>query len=152
MEKYLFGMIGALLLVIAGLGFYSVTRHPQQTANLAPAAVGAVSEAVQDVTGSTEDTNSITETATISETTQTQTSGMYTMAQIQAHDSASSCYTTIRGGVYDLTQWINQHPGGRQAILSLCGKDGTSAFIDQHGGQTRPENELVSLKIGILTK
>ncbi len=81
-----------------------------------------------------------------------QTPGTYTLAQVAKHNSASSCYTAINGGVYDLTKWINMHPGGQAAILSLCGMDGTQAFEDQHGGQRRPENELASLKIGTLLK
>jgi cytochrome b involved in lipid metabolism len=157
MEKLLFGSIGLLLLVIAGIGLYAVTQHPQETANLAPSAAGAVGEAVQSatsaVTGSTETGSSNTQTTQAQTTqTQTQTPGTYTMAQVQAHNSASSCYTTINGAVYDLTQWIDEHPGGPQAILSLCGTDGTQAFENQHGGQARPEQELASLKIGTLAK
>lgn len=76
----------------------------------------------------------------------------YTMAQIAAHKDAASCYTTIRGSVYDLTSWISRHPGGPGKILALCGTDGTQAFVNQHGGSTRPENELATFKIGVLTQ
>jgi cytochrome b involved in lipid metabolism len=74
----------------------------------------------------------------------------YTMAQVAMHANASSCWTAINGNVYDVTTWINKHPGGAQAVLSLCGKDGSAAFDDQHGGQRRPENELEGFKIGAL--
>lgn len=80
--------------------------------------------------------------------TDTQAQG-YTMAQVQAHNTASSCYTAISGSVYDLTSFISQHPGG-PVITTLCGTDGTAAFMAQHGGQGRPERELASLKIGTL--
>jgi hypothetical protein len=56
----------------------------------------------------------------------------------------------INGGVYDLTAWISKHPGGERAILSICGKDGSAAFNDQHGGQRRPANELSGFKIGTI--
>jgi cytochrome b involved in lipid metabolism len=52
--------------------------------------------------------------------------------------------------VYDLTAWISKHPGGERAILSICGKDGSAAFNDQHGGQRRPANELSGFKIGTI--
>ncbi len=84
--------------------------------------------------------------------TATQTAGTYTLADIAKHNSPSSCYTAVSGGVYDLTPFINQHRGGSQAILSLCGIDGTAKFMAQHGGQGRPEQELASLKIGTLAK
>jgi len=76
--------------------------------------------------------------------------GTYTAAQIAAHDTAGSCWSSINGNVYDLTSWINQHPGGEGAILSICGKDGTSAFEDQHGNQSRPNDILATFKIGTL--
>jgi cytochrome b involved in lipid metabolism len=72
------------------------------------------------------------------------------MADVQKHADGNSCWTAIGGNVYDLTAWINQHPGGADAILSLCGVDGTQAFNAQHGGQARPEQELATLKIGAL--
>lgn len=65
-----------------------------------------------------------------------------TMADVARHASASSCWTAIDGNVYDLTDWIGQHPGGQRAILSLCGKDGSAAFDGQHGGQRRAAAEL----------
>jgi cytochrome b involved in lipid metabolism len=93
-----------------------------------------------------------TSTNTTGTTSTTTKSSTYTLADVAKHNGVSSCWTTINGGVYDVTSWINQHPGGRDAILSLCGKDGSSAFINQHGGQARPEAELASFKIGTLIK
>jgi len=74
----------------------------------------------------------------------------YTLSEIATHNNSSSCWTTINSGVYDLTTWISSHPGGRDAILSLCGIDGSIDFNAQHGGQSEPESELVSFKIGDL--
>ena len=76
----------------------------------------------------------------------------YTLAQVSAHNNATSCWSAINGKVYDLTSWINQHPGGPKAILSICGTDGSSAFNDQHGGQSRPANELAGFSIGTLAQ
>jgi hypothetical protein len=76
--------------------------------------------------------------------------GTYTSAQVAQHATAESCWTSISGSVYDLTSWINQHPGGEGAILSICGKDGTSAFLSQHAGDRRAEQELATFKIGTL--
>lgn len=81
----------------------------------------------------------------------TGTSGSgYTMAQVATHNSAQSCWSAIDKSVYNLTPWINQHPGGSDKILALCGKDGTAAFQQQHGGQSRPAQELASLRVGTL--
>lgn len=32
--------------------------------------------------------------------------GTYTMTQVAAHSSVSSCWSVVNGGVYDLTSWI----------------------------------------------
>ena len=76
----------------------------------------------------------------------------FTAAQVAAHDSASSCWTIIDANVYDLTQWIAQHPGGPQAIQGLCGRDGTATFRGQHGTAQRQADILVTFKIGALAQ
>ncbi|HEY6020021.1 MAG TPA: cytochrome b5-like heme/steroid binding domain-containing protein [Candidatus Paceibacterota bacterium] len=88
---------------------------------------------------------------TTSNTNGAPTKSGYTMADVAKHNSASACWTAINGKVYDVTSWINQHPGGTQAILSLCGTDGSAAFNGQHGGQGRPASELASFLLGPLT-
>lgn len=74
----------------------------------------------------------------------------YTAAQVAAHADASSCWTIIDASVYDLTEWIAQHPGGAQAILVLCGTDGTVSFRGQHGAAQQQAAVLATYKIGEL--
>lgn len=76
----------------------------------------------------------------------------FTLIEVATHNTDKDCYTTVSGGVYDLTSWISQHPGGKNAIIGMCGIDATIAFRAQHAGQSRPERELASFKIGILVK
>jgi len=76
----------------------------------------------------------------------------FTLAEVATHHGASSCWSAINGKVYDLTSWINQHPGGPEHILSICGIDGSSAFNAQHGGQSRPASELANFYIGTLAQ
>ena len=76
----------------------------------------------------------------------------YTMAQVRANNTARSCWSAIDGFVYDLTRWINSHPGGPGAILFLCGTDGTNAFKAQHDNQSRPAIRLDSYRLGPLNK
>ena len=76
----------------------------------------------------------------------------FTMDDVAQHASKDSCYTVIRGFVYDLTKAIDTHPGGPDKILGICGKDGTDAFVAKHGGKERQENALETFKIGTLAK
>ena len=75
-----------------------------------------------------------------------------TMLEVATHNSESSCWSVIDNHIYDLTRWIPQHPSGGQAILGLCGKDGTNAFHGQHGEAKRQADILASMKIGELSK
>ncbi len=74
----------------------------------------------------------------------------YTLADITSHNNATSCYSSIQGSVYDLTAWVNLHPGGKSEILSICGIDGTEAFMNQHRGGKKFMNILARFKIGNL--
>lgn len=46
-----------------------------------------------------------------------------TQAEVQAHNSAQSCYVTIGSKVYDITEFVEDHPGGGDLILDYAGKD-----------------------------
>ena len=74
----------------------------------------------------------------------------YTMADVQSHNAESSCWSAVNGKVYDLTNWINQHPGGPEKITQICGIDGSQGFNGQHGGQPEPESMLQEFYIGDL--
>jgi cytochrome b involved in lipid metabolism len=74
------------------------------------------------------------------------------MAQVSANKSAAKCWSVINGSVYDLTKWVNAHPGGAGAILSLCGTDGTQDFLAMHRNQSKPESRLSAFLLGPLAK
>lgn len=75
-----------------------------------------------------------------------------TLAEVQAANNTEKCWAIVNGNVYDLTTWMGQHPGGKQAIKQICGKDGSTVFNRQHGGQAQAEKALASFQIGILKK
>lgn len=82
--------------------------------------------------------------------TQSSSTPLYSMDQVATHKDVTSCYTTISGSVYDVTLWVNLHPGGMNPILSLCGKDGTNNFMNKHKGGEKYMGILARYKIGIL--
>ena len=75
----------------------------------------------------------------------------YTLAEVAKHASPSDCWVAIDSNVYDLTQWIAEHPGGPSPIESMCGTDGTSAFRDEHGNEKQPNADLATFTIGTLS-
>lgn len=76
----------------------------------------------------------------------------YTMAEVATHNTADDCWAVVEGVVYDLTEWISQHPGGSGPITGLCGTDASSAFQAQHGDAERPNEALEGFRIGQLSQ
>lgn len=74
----------------------------------------------------------------------------YTLDDVKKHAAASDCWVAINGGVYNLTDWVGQHPGGSDRIIPLCGTDASAAFNAQHSGQGKPESTLTRYYLGEL--
>ena len=55
------------------------------------------------------------------------------MAELAKHNSAQSCWLLVSGKIYDVTNFINLHPGNAQTILSSCGQDATRAYATMDG-------------------
>jgi cytochrome b involved in lipid metabolism len=55
----------------------------------------------------------------------------FTLEEVEKHSEVGDCWLVLDGKVYDVTEFINSHPGG-EAILQGCGKDATELF------ETRP--------------
>jgi predicted heme/steroid binding protein len=96
-------------------------------------------------------TSSINSTATSPTKAPEEKKKGFTLEDVAMHPDATSCWAAVNGKVYDLTSWIDKHPGGPERILSICGKDGSSAFETQHAGQPKPESYLSSFYIGELS-
>ncbi|KAI5296740.1 hypothetical protein KEM55_005672, partial [Ascosphaera atra] len=56
------------------------------------------------------------------------------------HNNRSSCWVVIHGKVYDVTDFLPEHPGGAKIILKYAGKEATEAFDPVHPKGTLEEN------------
>lgn len=81
-------------------------------------------------------------------TTPSPQAGKHTAEEVAKHNTESDCWAIVDGNAYDLTEWINSHPGGPGAISSLCGTDATKAFEQQHGGSEGPAKALERFLLG----
>ncbi|XWS35121.1 hypothetical protein CRYUN_Cryun21dG0099100 [Craigia yunnanensis] len=55
---------------------------------------------------------------------------VFTLAQVSEHNSPQDCWLIINGKVYDVTKFLEDHPGGDEVLLSATGKDATDDFED----------------------
>eukprot|EP00985_Skeletonema_marinoi_P002618 scaffold1069_cov112-Skeletonema_marinoi.AAC.2 len=53
--------------------------------------------------------------------------------ELQQHNTGDDCWVSIHGLVYDLTDFVDEHPAGPESITELAGKDGTEEFQAVHG-------------------
>lgn len=51
----------------------------------------------------------------------------YTIDEVKTHAVRNDCWTVVNSQVFDITSFIEHHPGGDE-ILRACGADGSSLF------------------------
>lgn len=54
----------------------------------------------------------------------------YTMEEVSQHDIADDLWIVYNGQVYDVSKYLDEHPGGEEVILDCAGTDATEAFND----------------------
>ena len=73
-----------------------------------------------------------------------------TVAELAQHTSEDDCWMAIKGRVYDVSAFIDEHPGG-DIILDGAGTDATDLFFDIGHGQAA-QDMLDEMLIGKLVK
>ncbi|XP_028037161.1 cytochrome b5-like [Bombyx mandarina] len=72
-----------------------------------------------------------------------------TLDEVKKHKDEKSVWIIIHNDVYDVTKFLEEHPGGADSLLEVAGKDGTQAFEDV--GHSDDARELLKkYKIGTL--
>jgi cytochrome b involved in lipid metabolism len=78
------------------------------------------------------------------------------MSDFAGHDTANNCWVRINGNVYDVSNFLNNHPGGPDIILPFCGgTDATGAFATKDGRgahSQRAESLLAQMLVGTLSQ
>jgi len=71
-------------------------------------------------------------------------------AEVSTHrDKKSGTWVIIHDNVYDLTKFLDEHPGGEEVLLEQAGKDATEHFEDV-GHSTDARDLMKSFLIGEL--
>jgi cytochrome b involved in lipid metabolism len=55
--------------------------------------------------------------------------GSFTLAEVAKHASRDDVWVVIKDKVYDLSDFIDEHPGGVESIMKRAGGDATEGFF-----------------------
>lgn len=94
----------------------------------------------------------------VQEATPTTVVAIFSIADVEKHNTKEDCWLAIEGKVYDVSKFAmgGKHPGG-EAILQGCGKDATVLFNTRPMGSGTPHSDkardgLVNFIIGDLAE
>lgn len=76
-----------------------------------------------------------------------------TLDELAEHDDAQSCWKAIHGRVYDITDYVPDHPTDEAVILEWCGRESTEGWDNKRPGvphSPRAEAMLEEYLIGRL--
>jgi len=73
---------------------------------------------------------------------------VYSESDVKHHTSEKDCWMIIHGLVYDVTKFLEDHPGGPEILLQNAGTDATNEFEQVfHSAQAR--SQLADYIVGI---
>ncbi|KAL0412268.1 UNVERIFIED_CONTAM: cytochrome [Sesamum latifolium] len=55
---------------------------------------------------------------------------LHDFEEVVKHDQKGDCWLIISGKVYDVTAFLEEHPGGDEVLVNASGKDATDDFED----------------------
>ncbi len=70
----------------------------------------------------------------------------YGMEQLAMHNTDDDCWMAINGKVYDVTDYVDKHPGS-DSILEGCGREATELFETRPMGSGTPHSDNARQKL-----
>lgn len=55
----------------------------------------------------------------------------YTRDDVKKHSDFTDCWIIVEDKVYDVTRFLEEHPGGADIIVEYAGGDASAAFYDK---------------------
>ncbi|XP_053596968.1 cytochrome b5 isoform X2 [Microplitis demolitor] len=81
----------------------------------------------------------------------TSTTKFYTRAEVAKHNDSKSTWFIIHNSIYDVSKFLNEHPGGEEVLLEQAGKDATEPFEDV-GHSSDARQMMEPYKVGELNE
>ena len=122
-----------------------LTTHPGGAGVLLAAAGGDATQAFKDVGHSA---GAIAKMAQYQIGMLASDTSKISAAEVAKHNKEGDAYVIIRGCVYDVSHFLQDHPGGVDILLDETGKDATASF-DSVGHSEAAKSTLAGFFMGI---
>lgn len=73
---------------------------------------------------------------------------MLSAQEVATHNSRESCWIIVAGQAYDVTEFLDEHPGGSAIILRYAGRDATEEYEPIHPPTALEENLPTERRLG----
>ncbi|XP_053670508.1 cytochrome b5-like isoform X2 [Anopheles nili] len=73
----------------------------------------------------------------------------YSLAEVAQHNKPTDVWMVIHDKVYDVTKFLQEHPGGEEVLVEYAGKEATAEF-DDVGHSSDAKEQMKQFLIGEL--
>ncbi|KAH8596596.1 putative fumarate reductase [Bisporella sp. PMI_857] len=63
----------------------------------------------------------------------------FSVEEVAKHNTKEDLWVIVKGVVLDLSDWLDEHPGGPQALMNFMGRDATEEFEMLHDDEVIPK-------------
>lgn len=74
-------------------------------------------------------------------------------AELARHAGPDDCWMAIRGGVYDVSPYLPEHPSRPDVVLPWCGREASEAYATKNKGRphsAQADELLARYRVGTL--
>ncbi|KAE8364830.1 FMN-dependent dehydrogenase-domain-containing protein [Aspergillus caelatus] len=75
---------------------------------------------------------------------------LLSVRQISEHNAVQNCWIVVDKQVWDVTEFLEEHPGGSSIILKYAGRDATKAYSEVHAPSVLAANLPQDKHMGVL--
>ncbi|KXS21349.1 cytochrome b5 [Gonapodya prolifera JEL478] len=72
---------------------------------------------------------------------------LYSWEEVAAHSSRADIWIVVENSVYNITKFLDEHPGGEEVLIEQAGQDATEAF-EEIGHSDDARKMLKNYKVG----
>jgi len=123
-------MMVSLALSLVGQAFYFNQKEPRIWNTVSPKVIKASGNVWREVFGKEVEVEAQAESIK-----KKRDSGLvktYTWAEVNKHNTKEDLWLVIDGGAYDVTSFVDRHPGGYRPLLHMAGRDATDVMAEYH--------------------